>query len=109
MDGVVQGQDWSEQRNFCPLDAWDCCSGEDGGIGGKHQQRSVVVFREADPVKAHFVSERDLLKHLLHHAQPELWLKEAGRRGPTCFIHRLAAISRSWQEGCFHSTLSLSM
>jgi len=103
MNGIVQGQNWSKQRNFRPPDVLDRRCGEDEEIGSGYEQRSKVMLRKADPVKAQFIGQRCLLKHLLHHSSSEFWLKQAGRRRPACFIHCSDAIGGRWQEGSFHS------
>src|SRR5689334_1824602 len=108
MDGIVQRQNWPEESNFRPPDMLNRRGSEDGGIGGGYQQGSVVMLRKADPVKAYFISKGGLLKHLRHHSLSELWLKQARRRRPACFIHCSHAIGSCWQEGSFHSRRSLS-
>lgn len=103
MNGIVQGQNRSEQSDFRPPDALHRRCGEDGGIGSGYQQGGVVMFRKADPVKAKFIRKCRLLKHLLHHSKSKLWLKKTRRRRPACFIHCSDAIGCRWQEGSFHS------
>src|SRR5579883_67150 len=103
MDRIMQGQNWPEQGNFCPADAPDGGGGEESGVRSGYQQRSIVMLRKANPVKTKFIGQHSLLKHLLHHALSECWLKQAGRSRPARFIHGADAIRSRRQEGSFHA------